>query len=162
MPEITDADDPLPIFIPEWTVWDKAINHHYEKGSLAAKDFLYTLLLKRASTSTELACIPNELYEALKGEFKSKTAFGFLIENGAAVERLPEIFLKAMPSPIPHEVAVFMLAFWKMLNFKDVYIVTEDKDFNKIIESLSLVGLKITNIKSLSCKQARTLLNKIP
>jgi len=158
MPEITDADDPLPVFIPEWSVWDIVITHHYEKVSMSAKNFMYALLQKRASASTELAYIPTELYEALKGAFRSRPAFGFLIENGATVEQLPELFTKMLPHPLPHEVTVFYLAFWKMMNFRDVYIVTEDKDFKKILKQMNQVGIKFANLKIINCKESNMAL----
>jgi len=155
------TDQLLPVFIPEWSVWDTVIMHHYEEPSKPAKDFLYELVTMNVDRSVKLSVIPYELKQALDGAFGGRHVFDFLMEYGASTESVPNILRMPLPgSKIHHRVAVFLLGFWKSLNYPEVYIVTEDATLKDALEGLSKMGLDFTHLQIINSEKALQILRK--
>lgn len=146
----------LPIFIPEWTVWDTVITHHYEEDSGPAKDFMYELLQKNTYYSpSKIGIIPVELADALFSAFGDRNIFHFLLENCASTEEIPPIMTRGFDSKIPHRVAAVVLGFWKSINYPDVYVVTEDKAMRDgITTGMKDMGLNLTHLNIVSPAEA--------
>lgn len=157
-----DSPDPLPpelpVFLPEWSVWDTVITQHYEDASKSAKDFLYELVRMNVDRPVKLSVIPEELKTALDGAFGSRTIFNFLMEHGATPESIPSILVSFLPRPLDHRAAVFLLGFWKSLNFQEVYIVTEDKSLNEVLEQLNNRGMNLSHLNIVNCEEALKIL----
>lgn len=150
-----------PIFIPEWSIWDRAITHHYEVASKPAKDFMYELVCLNVSRSDKLSVIPNELKSVLDGAFGDRPAFDFLIEHGASVESIPPILTKSFAKKLPHKLAVFLLGFWKSVNFPEVFIVTEDEEFfREGLDEAKKTGLDFSHLHAVNPKDALGILQK--
>lgn len=148
----------LPLFIPEWSVWDRVITYHYEDASRPAKDFMYELVMLNAIRPIKLSVIPTELKSALDGAFGGRPAFDFLIEHGASVESLAPILLPG--SLHHHTVAVLLLGFWKSLNFPEVYIVTEDETLKEMLSELNKLGLDTSHLHIVNPTEALAVLQK--
>jgi hypothetical protein len=150
----------LPIFIPEWSVWDTCITHHYEDSAKNAKDFMYELVNMNVERPVKLGVIPDELKEALDGAFGDRLVFDFLMEHGASHESIPNILTRHFASKPHHRVAVFLLGFWKSINFPEVYIVTEDESLKETLTSLSKMGLNFAHSKIIDSKTALQILRE--
>lgn len=159
-----DPEPLLPVFIPEWSVWDTVITRHYDSGSTTAKDFMYELALKNVDRSAKLSVIPDELSEVLDSAFSDRPAFSFLLENCASREGIPNILTRTIHDKIPHRVAVVLMGFWKSLNFPEVYIVTEDKGLNEeVTAGLSQMGINLAHLQIISSAEAiKILRDKCP
>lgn len=150
----------LPIFIPEWSIWDRVITHHYEDASKPAKDFMYELVELNARRSDKLSTIPNELKSVLDGAFGGRTAFDFLIEHGACVESIPPILTQSFTKSLHHSHAVLLLGLWKSLNFPEVYIVTEDENFITGLDEIKKIGLDFSHLHVVNPEKALGILQK--
>ena len=153
-----DSNGLPPVFIPDWSIWDRVITYHYEEASGPAKDFMYELIQLNVDRPIKLSVIPYELKVAIDAAFSGRPIFDFLLEHGAAIETLPSLLTKSFNGNLHHSLAVILLAFWKSLNFPEVYIVTEDTTLRESISKLNDVGLNFSNLKIVDPKEALAIL----
>lgn len=133
------------LFIPEWSIWDMAINHHHENQSKPSKDFLYKLLVLNKQFDIILSTIPVQLEEALNAAFSDrKGALDFFLDQDFLnVETLPTLY----PHVKGHRTAVLLLAHWKAIDYKEVYVVAEDRQTLKTVaEDLERQGLNCSHM----------------
>ncbi len=86
---------PPPVFIPDWSIWDRVITYHYEEASRPAKDFMYELIQLNVDRPIKLSVIPYELKLAIDAAFGGRPIFDFLLEHGTAIETLPSLLTKS-------------------------------------------------------------------
>lgn len=124
MGDSKDLDNKI-FMLPEWSVWDMAINHHYEARAKPSKDFLYRLLILNKQQDIKISAIPVQLESALNSAFSDrKGALDFFLDQEfLSVEPLPRIF----NTPQGHGTATLLLAYWKALSgYKEVYVVADN------------------------------------
>ena len=161
MNSIVPTDEKVPVFIPEWSVWDRVITYHYETASTPAKDFMYELVQLNVDRPVKLSVIPYELKVALDAAFGGRHSFDFLLEHGASIETLPPLLAKTFNGNVHHALAVVLLGFWKSLNFSEVYIVTEDAKFKDgLEETLNKMGINFSHMMIVNPKEALDILKK--
>ncbi|MDE1834421.1 MAG: hypothetical protein KGH64_03735 [Candidatus Micrarchaeota archaeon] len=78
-----------------------------------------------------------------------------MLEEGAAVEDIPQIIRASLNGEIHHRMAALLLGFWESLNFEEVYIVCEDAGLTSMIKEVdNKLGIKLTYLKVVNCKEA--------
>lgn len=155
----SSTETTLPLFIPEWSIWDRVITYHYEDASRPAKDFMYELVQLNVDRQVKLSVIPYELKRVLDAAFSGRGAFDFLLEHGASIESLPPLLTRMFNgAELHHSIAVILLGFWESLNFPEVYIVTEDATFKDGMEKLNKTGLNFAHLKIINPTEALRIL----
>lgn len=156
----------VPLFVPEWSVWESVIGRHYEVSSKDAKDFLYELVIDSTKRVIPLAAIPNQLTDVLRQTYSDRPALAFLVD-AIPSESLPALFTRLIPKEasdgMPHQLAVFLLALWKSIGVKEVYIVadgqTQITEFEAVLKAMtSRIGISFVRVKIVDCVAALSAL----
>ncbi|MDE1870046.1 MAG: hypothetical protein KGH71_03620 [Candidatus Micrarchaeota archaeon] len=109
-----------------------------------ARKFLYSVIMFNQNTDLKITIIPIPLKDALRVVFGNRPAYDFLINDDAIIEEgLPEIYKDVASN---HQIAVLLLAFWKSLSHKNIYVVSEDKKLLEIATALDKINVQCSNL----------------